>query len=176
MDRVDNLLWDIHNATLDELDSKNDLGHAGDLLAVRRNLVHQFPNVINDDSFLALTVRERGFKVKRLNHGSVWITGPKSPTDYIYQRSRILRGHFELIRRFGKIPTTFEFNVIKKPRRSIRLMVTTIASHGPSSLFPIFVAGLLEFVSLNCATFSSLFEPTSRPWLLVESTKRFQSQ
>lgn len=174
MDRVDNVLWALHNATLDEFDSKDELGHAGDLLAVRRSLIEEFPDVINDDGYLALSVREKGFKVKRVQNAKVWVTGPRSPLDYIYQRSRILRGHLQLIRKFGKIPTTFEFSIIRKPLASIRLAAGAIAKTGPSSLFPFLVASILEVISFQLATFSSLLKPPKGPWKLVQTTKRFQ--
>ena len=174
MDRVDNVLWAIHNATLDEFDSKDELGHAGDLLAVRRNLIEEFPDVINDDGYLALSVREKGLKVKRFQDARVWIIGPRSPLDHIDQRSRILRGHLQLIRKFGKIPTTFEFSIVRKPLASIQLAVGAIAKIGPSSLFPFLVASILEVISFQLATFSSLLKPPKGPWKLVQTTKRFQ--
>src|SRR5260370_5888363 len=53
MDRVSNILWDTHNATLNELDCEDRLGQvAGDLVAVTRDLVEELPNVINDDPYL----------------------------------------------------------------------------------------------------------------------------
>ncbi len=176
MDKVDNLLWSIHNATLDDLSSKNDLGHAGDLLAVRRDLVGQFPDVVNDDGYLALSVRERGFKVKRVQNANVRITGPRSPSDYVYQRSRILRGHLQLIMMFRRIPTTFEFEAIRSPRRALGLVVEAVASLGPRGLLTIFVAALLELASFQVAVFSSLFKRANRPWRIVETTKRLETR
>src|SRR6266851_465060 len=74
MDRIGNILWDTHNATLDELDGEDRLGQvAGDLVAFRRDLVEQLPSVINDDAYLALRVQEKGFQVKRVQDALVWI-------------------------------------------------------------------------------------------------------
>lgn len=172
MDRVSNLLWDIHNITLDELDDDNRLGHAGDLLAVRRDLVETIPNVINDDAYLALKVQEMGFKVKRVRDAVVWIAGPRTPADYLYQRSRVLRGHLQLIRLLGKMPTTFEFQILWKPRRRLELLVKSVAGRGRSNLLPMFVAGFLEFLSFQLAIVSSMTHRRNKPWRIVQTTKR----
>jgi len=173
MDRVSNILWDTHNATLDELDGEDRLGQvAGDLVAVRRDLVEQLPSVINDDAYLALRVQEKGFQVKRVQDALVWIAGPRTPIDYVYQRSRVLRGHLQLIRRFGKMPTTFEFQVLWKPRRYLRLLVRTVARLGPSHLVPLIIAGFLELLSFQVAVISAPTSQDEKPWRLVESTKQ----
>jgi len=173
MDRVSNVLWETHNATLDELDSQGRLGQiAGNLVAVRRELVEKLPNVINDDAYLALSVQKKGFQVKRAPGAQVWIGGPRTPTDYLYQRSRVLQGHLQLIRRFGKMPTTFEFQVLSKPQRYLRLLVKTVAKLGPSHLPPLIVAGFLEFLSLQVAIISSLTRHGRKPWRIAETTKQ----
>jgi len=173
MDRVSNILWDTHNATLDELDGQDRLGQvAGDLVAVRRDLVEQLPSVINDDAYLALRVQEKGFQVKRVQDAQVWIAGPRTPTDYLYQRSRILKGHLQLINRFGRMPTTFEFQVLWEPRRYLKLLVRTVARLGPSHLLPLITASVLELLSFQVAVVSSLTRRDVRPWRIVESTKQ----
>ncbi len=173
MDKVSTVLWDIHNATLDELDANNRLGHvAGDLMAVRRDLVDRLPNVINDDAYLALRVQEKGFRVRRVRDALIWIAGPRTPTDYVYQRSRVLRGHLQLIRRFGMVPTTFEFQVLWKPRRNLRILVKTIAKSGPSHLLAFYVAGFLELLSFQMAIFSFATTRANRPWVIVKTTKQ----
>jgi cellulose synthase/poly-beta-1,6-N-acetylglucosamine synthase-like glycosyltransferase len=173
MDRVSNVLWETHNATLDELDGQDRLGQiAGNLVAVRRELIEKLPNVINDDAYLALSVQEKGFQVKRAHGAQVWIGGPRTPTDYLYQRSRVLQGHLQLIRRFGKMPTTFEFQVLSRPQRYLKLLVKTVARLGPSHLPPLMIAGFLEFVSFQVAVISSLTNNGRQPWRIVETTKQ----
>jgi cellulose synthase/poly-beta-1,6-N-acetylglucosamine synthase-like glycosyltransferase len=172
MDKVSNLLWDVHNTTLDELDENNRLGHAGDLLAVRRDLIDIMPDVINDDAYLALRVREMGFRVKRVRDAVVWIAGPRTPADYLYQRTRVLRGHLQLIRLLGKMPTTFEFQILWKPRHRLGLFVKAVAWRGRSNLLPMFVAGFLEFLSFQLALASSITQRGHGPWRIAETTKR----
>jgi cellulose synthase/poly-beta-1,6-N-acetylglucosamine synthase-like glycosyltransferase len=174
MDRVSNLLWDIHNATLDALDGSNRLAHvAGDLLAVRRNLVDALPEVINDDAYLALKVREKKFLIKRVPDALVWICGPRNVTDYVLQRSRVLSGHLELITLSGKLPTTFEFGFFRRPRRSFNILVINVNRQGPPGMPTLIVAALLELVSFGLAVFNRASRRHLIPWRTVHTTKRF---
>ena len=173
MDRISNILWDVHNATLNDLDTDHRLGHvAGDLLAIRRGLIDQIPDVINDDAYIALTIQEKGFRVKRVQDSQVWIAGPRTPTDYIYQRSRVLRGHMQLISLFGKMPSTFEFQVLWRPRKYLGMFVKAVAWLGPSHLLPMFVSSFLELLSFQVALFSTLTKRPQIPWRIVRTTKR----
>ena len=172
MDRISTLLWEIHNVTLDELSDTSRLGHAGDLFAIRRCLTATLPDVINDDAYLALKVDGSGFRVKRAPDALVWIMGPRTPSDYVYQRARVLRGHLQLIRSLGRVPTTFEFQVLSKPRRYLRMLVKTVAKFGPSHFLPMFMAGFLEFLSFNVAVVSSMIDHDYRSWRIAETTKR----
>jgi len=171
MDKISTLLWDVHNSTLDDLDSSDRLGHvAGDLLAVRRELVDEFPEVINDDAYLAFKVRGKGFLVKRVRDAIVWIAGPRTPTDYIIQRSRVLQGHLEMIRLFGKMPSTFEFKILTRPRY-IQLFVKTLARLGTSSISTAVVAGFLELLCFQLAIIATLSRRSSRVWRIAHTTK-----
>lgn len=173
MDRVSNLLWETNNATLDELDSQDRLGQiTGNLLAVRRELIEKLPDVINDDEYVALRVHQKGFQIKRACGAQIWIGGPRSPADYLFQRSRVLQGHLQLIKRFGKMPTTFEFEVLSNPQPYLRLLVRTVAKLGHSYLPPLIVAGFLELISFQVAVLSSLTKRGRKPWRIAESTKQ----
>jgi len=172
-DRVSILLWELHNETLDELDSEGRLGHvAGDLMAVRRNLVDQLPDLINDDAYIALNAKRKGFGVARVHEALVWIAGPGNPADYVVQRSRVLAGHFELIKTFGIVPTTFEFTLLSRPLRNLRVLARVIRKVGPSYIPTSFAAALLELISLQFAIFQSLTLRRQTPWRIVYTTKR----
>jgi len=171
MDKVNRLLWAVHNATLDDLDREGRLAHAGDMFAVRRKLVDQIPNTTNDDAHVALEVRKKGFRVKRISNALVWITGPRSPMDYIAQRSRILRGHMELLRKFRTRPTTFEFTMSSRPLKNAKLLLATLVRLGPSYIPALITALSLEFFSLEIAILGVAFGKNNKPWKLALTTK-----
>lgn len=173
MDKVGNILWDTHNATLDELDSEGRLGQvAGDLVAIRRDLIDQLPNVINDDAYIAFRVKQKGFQVKRIREALVWVAAPRTPVDYLFQRSRVIQGHLQLIKMFGTMPTTFEFQVLWNPKRYLKIFVKTVARLGPRHLMPLVLTGFLEFLSLEVAVISSITKHGHGPWRIIDSTKQ----
>src|SRR5713101_2576217 len=172
MDRVCTLLWEVHNEILDQLDGDARLGHvAGDLWAVRRDLIGEIPNTINDDAYLALTIKRKGRAIHRVGNSLVWIAGPRSPADYVAQRSRILLGHFQLIRDFKAVPTTFEFTLPVRLGRNVKTLTETVRKLGPSYLMALFVASFLELVSVQVALVSLLTLRKPRPWRIVHTTK-----
>ena len=176
MDRVCTLLWEVHNQILDQLDGDTRLGHvAGDLWAARRDLIEEIPNTINDDAYLALMIQRKGSTIHRVEDSLVWIVGPRSPADYVAQRSRILLGHFHLIRDFKAVPTTFEFTLPVRLRRNVKTLTETVRKLGPSYLTSLFVAPLLELVSVQVALASLLTRRNPRPWRIAHTTKMIRS-
>lgn len=176
MDRVGTLLWEVHNQILDQLDGDIRLGHvAGDLWAVRRDLIEEIPNTINDDAYLALKIQRKGSTIHRVETSLVWIVGPRSPSDYVAQRSRILLGHFHLIRDFKAVPTTFEFTLPVRLGRNVKTLTETVRKLGPAYLASLFVASLLELVSVQIALVSLLTRRKPRPWRIAHTTKMVRS-
>ncbi len=173
IDRVSTLIWEVHNEMLDQLDSDGRLAHvAGDLLAVRRDLLDKIPNTINDDAYIALNIQLQGYAVHRVQNALVWIAGPRNPVDYVSQRSRILQGHLQLIKDFRAMPTTFEFTLMWKPLRNLRVLNRVLSRFGPTYLPTLFAALFLEFVSFQAAILKLFTRRTYRPWRVAASTKR----
>ena len=171
MDKVNGLLWTVHNATLDDLDQEGVLAHAGDMFAVRRKLIDVIPTITNDDAHIALEVQRRGFKVKRVPEALVWVAGPTSPVDYVLQRTRILQGHLELIRKFRTTPTTFEFSMSQRPLRNVRLFLNALNRLGPSYIPALVTALFLELFSFQIAIVGAVFGQKHKPWKLALTTK-----
>lgn len=176
MDRVCTLLWKLHNEILDQLDGDHRLGHvAGDLWAVRRDLIGEIPNTINDDAYLALTIQRKGFAIHRVGNSLVWIAGPRSPVDYVAQRSRILLGHLHLIRDFRAVPTTFEFTLPLRLGRNLKTLTETVRALGPSYIPSLFVASFLELLSIQVALVSLLTRRKPGPWRIAHTTKMLRT-
>jgi cellulose synthase/poly-beta-1,6-N-acetylglucosamine synthase-like glycosyltransferase len=173
MDKVSLLLWRVHNTTLETLDDEGRLGHtAGDLLAFRKGLVEKIPTmIVNDDAFIALAVKKRGLAIRRVQDAKVWVAGPRTPADYVFQRSRILCGHLQLVKKERTIPTTFEFTFPSAPFRNMKLLMRTIATMGASYLFVFGAAVLLEFNSLILAIWRQSRGKDQTRWRTISSTK-----
>ena len=172
-DRVSIFLWELHNEMLEQLDDEGRLGHvAGDLIAVRRELLGTLPDFINDDAYIALETRRKGYVVRRVPNTHVWIAGPRTPADYVSQRCRVITGHLQLIRVLGVVPTTFEFTLPIQPIRNLRVLARVLRKLGPSYLPTFTVSFLLELISFNTALFQFLTRRKQTPWRIVYSTKR----
>ena len=172
-DRIAILLWDFHNALLDQLDSEGGLGHtAGDLMAFRKDLIEKIPETTNDDAYIALTIKRKGYSVRRIQNAPAWIAGPGNPADYVAQRSRVLLGHFQLIQLFGTMPTTFEFSMLTNPLRNLVVLRRVVIRLGRRFFPALFVAILLELVSLQVAISQLTIKRRYRPWRIAASTKK----
>lgn len=173
VDRVSILLWEVHNEILDRLDAEGRLGHvAGDLLAVKRDLLEEIPNVINDDAYIGLSIQRKGFFVRRVKSALVWIMGPRNPADYVTQRSRVLHGHLQTIRDLRVMPTTFEFTLAWNPLRNIRILNLVLSRLGASYLLTLYTLMFLEVVSFQVAFLRMFLRRRYGPWRSVASTKR----
>jgi len=172
MDKVSVFLWSLFNNINEELNEEWKLAQAGDLYAFRRELVTSVPgDIINDDSYIALQVRDQGYHVKKARRATVFIGGPRSPVDYVAQRSRILTGHMQIVSKKKEMPTTFEFTLFSSPRRNLGVLARTFSELGPSHILPFFTAVPLEMLSLLVAAFSHALKRRPVVWRVAPSTK-----
>ena len=133
------LLWDIHNRTLEHVELSQNSHATGELMALRRGIVVQIPkNIINDDAFIGLGVKRRGWLVGYEKRAFAQIRVPSRLSDYIIQRNRILKGHKQLLRLYAAQTTTIRglisnrslepFAIISKELYSLRRLVYFLVS------------------------------------------------
>jgi len=171
MGRISSLIWELFNGVSQELDNKSRLAQANDLYAFRRDLVTAIPQgTINDDTFIATAIRRQGFLVKKSNF-EVMISGPTTPLDYVIQRSRIVTGHLQTIRKQRAVPTVFEFTLLSSPIRSLGILASTTAGHGLGYFVPLIVALNLELVTWVHAMFGALSKRDVSIWEIAQGTK-----
>lgn len=175
--RIAHITWLLHNLTMTKLDSEERLGHiAGDLYCIRRGIVHKIPdNIINDDAYIAMRIRLKGFKVVRSEEAKCYILGPQNPVDYLLQRSRVIRGHFQLLCHLRKFPTVLEFLVFKDIRKVFLIIGETIKHLKPSKIPLLFIAMLLEVTAIIIAFIKSFLKGNVYLWAIANSTKELFS-
>jgi cellulose synthase/poly-beta-1,6-N-acetylglucosamine synthase-like glycosyltransferase len=171
MGLVGSLLWGLFNAISKDMEVRKELAQANDLYAFRRELIGSIPEgTINDDTFIATTIRRKGYLV-RVAEVNVAISGPRRPLEYIAQRSRIIMGHLQTIRRQKVLPTVFEFSILMSPYRCLDVLARTLAARGTRVLGIAIVAAELELISwLGALTLSVLRKDVSS-WRPVLGTK-----
>lgn len=172
MGRISSLIWELFNRTNQKLDEDSKLAQADDLYVFWRDLIGEIPErTINDDTYIAATIRKRGFLVKKAGVG-VGVSGPTTPLDYVVQRSRIILGHLQTIKDQKVIPTVFEFTLLSSPLRNTRILVNTVASRGLRHCAAAVVASQLEFVSWAYALATKLLKRDVRIWRVAYTTKK----
>jgi cellulose synthase/poly-beta-1,6-N-acetylglucosamine synthase-like glycosyltransferase len=171
MGSISSIIWELFNRVNTRLDEEKKLSQANDLYVFWRNLVDEIPrDTINDDTYIASTIRKRGFLVKK-TRAKVLISGPTTPLDYVIQRSRIILGHLQTIRTQRLVPSVFEFTLFSSPLRNLRMLTSTIASGGVKHCFASIIASQLELTSWVCAMIMSLFKSDVRIWKVAAGTK-----
>jgi len=171
--RIAHITWLLHNLTMAKLNGEERLGHiAGDLYCIRRGIVHEIPdNIINDDAYIAMSIRLKGFKVVRSREAKCYILGPQNPVDYLLQRSRVLRGHFQLLYHLKKFPTVLEFLILRDIRKVFSIIGEAIKHLKLPEIPLFFIAILLEVMAIIMAFIKSFLRGNENLWTIVNSTK-----
>ncbi|MDG6918653.1 MAG: hypothetical protein JRN62_04360 [Nitrososphaerota archaeon] len=171
MGHVSALIWNLFNGVSKKLGDESKLAQANDMYALWRHLVDCIPaGTINDDTFIASTIRKKGFKVKTTDV-EFQIAGPTNPVDYLAQRSRIILGHIQTIKRQKAVPTVFEFTIVTSPARNLRILASTIAKGAPGSLAAAAVAIPMEVITWCYAMLLSARHKDVSIWKQVAGTK-----
>ncbi|MDG6933065.1 MAG: glycosyltransferase [Nitrososphaerota archaeon] len=175
MGMISNILWGLFNGVSSNLDKEARLAQANDLYAFRRELVGNIPDgTINDDTFLASSIVRKGFSVK-VARVKVHVAGPTTPADYLVQRSRIVIGHIQTIKRLGLVPTVFEFTMASSPLSNLKIFVRTIAKGGLPSIVAACMMVPMEELTWVYAMALSAARRDVKVWKQAVSTKNVLS-
>jgi len=166
-------LWKVHNRVLNEESEKGTLSHlGGDMWAIKRGIVHRIPeDVINDDAYLGIALKKRGWQVKFVPDAKVFIGGPATPLEFIHQRERIVIGHKQVEEIFGFGSTTIGAFALKKPLFSLKVVVNEVRKNGISDYPKIFVGLFLELVAQTLGRVNSRRKSKFLKWKQIRSTK-----
>lgn len=168
-------LWKVHNRTLRTELRNGTLNHlGGDMWAIRKGIVHHIPtDVINDDAYLGITLKKKGWQIIFVPDAEVSIRGPATPIEYIQQRERIVIGHKQLEQITGVKPTTIGALAFKRPLFSLRILVDEIKTHRVSDYPSILASLFLEFLAQTLARVNFRKKSTYLKWKQIQSTKNF---
>jgi cellulose synthase/poly-beta-1,6-N-acetylglucosamine synthase-like glycosyltransferase len=171
---VVNSTWLLHNLTMIELSDKDRLAHvAGDLYVIKRGIINKIPEcIVNDDAFIAMIARLKGYRVLHEPTAICYILGPQNPYDYVLQRSRVLYGHFQILKYFGRPPTTFQFAIINKPLTAMSIMKKAVKRLRIKGILHLLIASFLEVLSiLYLMIFFVLIGKKPIIWRVATTTK-----
>lgn len=168
-DKLVNILWKSHDYIFNNLSKDGIARHASEVFCVRSRIVNKIPmETINDDAFIALTVKKKGWLIKYDPNSRVSICGPKTLSEYFIQRRRVLIGHWQIKKSTGDSPQHLLYLLPIYPKKVAKLLLGLCEEQGLPA-FTIFV--LMEFF-INLSTIPSRIrnEPTNK-WTVASSTK-----
>ena len=157
------ITWRLVNAVIKDTYDKGILKYvASDMMAFKYGVIDNIPKIIHDDGWMSFETHKRGYKVVYEPNCIVYIHVPSTMKDWINQRTRMDRGHYQLMD-IGFKPQVLAFMPVKDRLRYIIKDILT-----EKSLIPMIILVLLE---LYIKFKSRVESPASEDWQIITSTK-----
>jgi cellulose synthase/poly-beta-1,6-N-acetylglucosamine synthase-like glycosyltransferase len=160
VDKIVQLLWGFHGHLA---------RHATEIFCIRKGIVDKIPTeTVNDDAYVALIAKKKGWTIKYESKSSVSICGPKTFIDYFRQRRRVLFGHHQVKKLTGEAPQHLLSLLTLHPIRVVKLLLWFFAMLS----LPTILAFVLTELAINAtATVDSILGKTHFKWRVSSSTK-----
>jgi poly-beta-1,6-N-acetyl-D-glucosamine synthase len=167
--RIVQLLWRFHSHVLAELNETGIVRHATELFCIRKGIVDHMPaETVNDDAFIALTTKKKGWLIKYEPQSRVFIYGPTNFTEYFQQRRRVLYGHHQVKKLTGEAPQHLLYLIPLHPIKVIKLSLWLTKEHDILTLIAFL---LTEFTANIVAINDVLIKRAHFKWNALPSTK-----
>jgi poly-beta-1,6-N-acetyl-D-glucosamine synthase len=151
-------IWTLHDAT-SKIEPK-----FGEIVAFRREAVELIdPDIIADEAFIEMKVRQLGFDFKYVRDAIVLNRGPENWFELLEQRKRVYEGHLQLRQRYGYYVSTM------KTRNLLRLLSANYRRTKPQYAV---AAVMVESFARLAAMFSFTTHRSTHVWRILKSTKQ----
>ena len=170
-EKVASLMWEMHDLQLSIMSKRGSNVHAGEFLCVRKGLLRDLPEVINEDEFLCIKAANSGLSVKYLEDQQVHNFVPSNLVDSFQQRRRVNFGHIE-IEKIGWDPRIMDTLVFNETPLFLEIF-SSFLKKKKWSVGTLFGAFSIEFLANLSARMDSYFGKDHRKWIMV---KRENSQ
>src|SRR3990170_3299895 len=164
------LLWSFHNHVFKQLNDAGLARHATEIFCIRRGIVDKIPaETVNDDAYIALTAKKKGWLIKYETESRVSICGPQTFPDYFKQRRRVLFGHHQVKKTTGESPQHLIYLLPLYPIQVMKLLRWLFMKYG----LPTLIAFVLFELGVNTAAMADtvLRKPHTK-WSVSNSTKK----
>ncbi len=165
-EKMGSLMWDMHDLQLSYLSRMGVNVHGGEFLCVRKGLLRDLPEVINEDAFLCIKAAKSGLSVVYLEDGEVFNLVPSNLMDLFQQRRRVNFGHLEL-QKIGWDPRIMDTLVFSETHLFLELFVTFLKERKWSLLTLIGAIGVEAIANLSART-DYFFGKDHRKWNMVK--------
>lgn len=167
--RLIHLLWGFHGIVFKELNDAGLAKHATEVFCLRRDIVKQIPEeTINDDAYIALMTKKKGWLIKYEPSSIVSICGPQTFYEYFHQRRRILVGHLQVKKITGESPQHLIYLLPQHPLEAIRLFFMLLKKN---SLVTVVAFVSVEFMLYSFAISDFIKKKSYTTWNILSTTK-----
>jgi cellulose synthase/poly-beta-1,6-N-acetylglucosamine synthase-like glycosyltransferase len=167
--KVVHLLWSFHGYVFTQLNDAGLARHATEIFCIRKNITASIPlNAVNDDAYLALEAKKKGWLIKFEPPAQVLICGPKTVKEYFQQRRRVIYGHYQVKKMTGASPQHLMHLLPVYPTKVLGLCSWLFKTQYISTLTVFIIAELAaNFVAIG----DTLLKKNHYQWLTLTSTK-----
>src|SRR3990170_7734178 len=164
------LLWSFHDHVFKQLNDAGLARHATEIFCIRKGIVDKIPaETVNDDAYIALTAKKKGWLIKYETESRVSICGPQTFPDYFKQRRRVLFGHNQVRKTTGESPQHLVYLLPLYPIQVMKLLRWLCMTYDP----PLLMAFISIELGINAAAMvdTILGKPHTK-WSVSDSTKK----
>ena len=167
--RLVQLLWRFHSHVFTELNDAGLARHATEIFVIRKGIVNMIPpETVNDDAYIALTAKKKGWLIKYETESRVSICGPKTFREYFQQRRRVIYGHHQVRKLAGEPPQHLMHLMPLHPIRVLKLGLWLFRNQDIPTLLAFMITELMANIA---ATMDILLRRQHLIWSVLPSTK-----
>ena len=165
-EKIGALMWEMHDLQLSILSESGINVHAGEFLCVRKGLLRDLPEVINEDEYLCIEAANNSLSVKYLKDQEVHNYVPSNLVDLLQQRRRVNFGHIE-IEKIGWDPRIMDTLVFSETPLFL-VIFSTFLKQKKWNVATLFGAVSIEILANLSARMDSYFGKDHRKWTMVK--------
>src|SRR4030067_3807383 len=168
--RLVQLLWSFHDHVFKQLNDAGLARHATEIICIRKGIVDKIPaETVNDDAYIALTAKKKGWLIKYETESRVSICGPQTFPDYYKQRRRVLFGHHQVMKTTGESPQHLIYLLPLYPIQTMKLLQWLFMEYD----LPTLIAFISIELGINIAAMAdSILRKPHTKWIVSNSTKK----
>ena len=165
-EKIGALMWEMHDLQLSILSESGINVHAGEFLCVRKGLLRDLPEVINEDEYLCIEAANNSLSVKYLKDQEVHNYVPSNLVDLLQQRRRVNFGHIQ-IEKIGWDPRIMDTLVFNETPLFL-VIFSTFLKQKKWNVATLFGAVSIEILANLSARIDSYFGKDHRKWTMVK--------
>lgn len=171
--KIVHLLWGFHGIVFKELNDAGLAKHATEVFCIRTGIVDHIPTeTINDDAYIALMTKKKGWLIKYEPTAHVSICGPKTFYEYFYQRRRVLVGHMQVKKFTGESPQHLMYLLPQYPLKAVKLFFMLLKKNSPVTVGA-FVS--VEVMIYSFALTDYVKKKSYTKWSILGTTKELNA-